>query len=324
MAGYALSDLTLVMVARDAALTLPRALASLTPVLEGGGRAVLFDDGSQDDSRTCLETWADRWPGWQVRVLSGPADPSGVGAVRNRALGLVQTRLYGTLDADDRADAGYWPGLVAQFDRHPDLDFVRSGYTEWHGATARVVSAPHPLQDMPFAPQEGIMPVDRPTLVDHPQVWAGVYAMGFLDAHGIRYDPLRTAGDRALVWKLHLAGRSCLVSRAAGIHWHRDNPASLTRMGHPRLLDVLIACRNVLDLVGASGQHRFLPKAVRQTLALSCFHLERQDRLDPPTRIALQAGIVSLLAGIEPAVLAAVLDGIDAPRRARLAPVLPF
>ena len=102
------ADLTLLIVARNAAATIERALLSC--VTEPGCPIVLVDDFSRDDTVARARSIA----GSRLHVLTSPP-PGGVGLARQCALDAVETEYAAWLDADDewiagrrspRADAG--------------------------------------------------------------------------------------------------------------------------------------------------------------------------------------------------------------------------
>jgi succinoglycan biosynthesis protein ExoU len=92
-------DVTVVVVARDAASTLHTALAGIAGQSSPPAGVVLVDDGSKDDTLKVAEAWADLLPLRTERLQEN----AGVGTARARALSLVRTPFVATLDADD-----YW------------------------------------------------------------------------------------------------------------------------------------------------------------------------------------------------------------------------
>ena len=317
--SYTMQDLTVLLAARDAEATLAQTLASLEPALAAGASCILVEDGSTDGTGALMAAFAARWPRTRHVALE---DQVGVGAARNIALDMVQTRLVGMIDGDDWVDPAYFPALLARFDRHPGLDFIRSHYTECTGAQREVCRAPFEVTERPFDPRLGILPVGSPTLVDHPQIWAGLYDRAFLDRNGVRYAPLRTAEDRIFVWKLQVLGRSCLVAEEHRIFYRRGNAASLTRTGDDRQLDFLPACEGILSFLTAHGHDAFLPKAMRQTLALIAFHKDNAERLLPEVRQRLDSGAAALLRLVPETLLDPALADLDTRRRTLITEIL--
>jgi glycosyltransferase involved in cell wall biosynthesis len=318
-AGVSMADLTLVLAARDAEATLARTLESLVPVMEAGAACILVEDGSTDGTGALMAGFAGRWP--RVRHAALP-DAVGVGAARNIGLDLVETRFVGMIDGDDWVDPAYFPALVARFARHPDLDFLRSHYTECTGPVREIRRAPFEVTERPFDPRLGILPIQRPTLVDHPQIWAGLYDSDFLQRNGVRYASLRTAEDRIFAWKLQVLGRSCLVAEEHRIFYRRGNAGSLTRTGDDRQLDFLPACEEVLAFLMEGGHELFLPKAVRQTLALIVFHRDHAARLLPDVRQRLDSRAAMLLRLLPEALLDQGMADLDDRRRNLIAEIV--
>lgn len=108
------SDLTLLIVARDAAATIERALLSC--LSEPGCPIVLVDDFSQDDTVARARSIA----GPSLRVLTSPPS-GGVGLARQCALDAVETEYAAWLDADDEWIAGRAGRLVGMLENGFDI-----------------------------------------------------------------------------------------------------------------------------------------------------------------------------------------------------------
>lgn len=108
------SDLTLLIVARDAAATIDRALLSC--LSEPDCPIVLVDDFSRDDTVKRARSVA----GSHLRVLSSPS-PGGVGRARQCALDAVETKYAAWLDADDEWIAGRAGRLARMLDDGADI-----------------------------------------------------------------------------------------------------------------------------------------------------------------------------------------------------------
>lgn len=92
-------DLTVVIPARDAALTIEAAVASVLASADGLLEVVIVDDGSRDDGAALAAALDPR-----VRVLRTPG--RGPAAARNAGLDAARGALVAFLDADDRWVAG--------------------------------------------------------------------------------------------------------------------------------------------------------------------------------------------------------------------------
>ena len=309
---YTLSDLTIIVPGKDAQASIEKTLNSLEPLMAAGGSCILVNDGSTDATGEIMGRFATTWDKAQ---LIGFETGGGAGKARNAGLGQTRTALVGSVDSDDWVGAEYYPALVAQMNADPEVDFVRSHYLECRGNKRNIIRAPFEVVNTAFDPRLAVMPDDRPTMVDHPQMWAGIYAMDFLDRHDIRYDPLHTAEDRIINWKTQILGRKMVVAEEFRFYYRRDHNVSLTAVGDDRQLDFLQAMQNVIGFLVNEGHERYLPKAIRQLLALICFHIERQGRLEPATRKKLVTGAAHLLALVPTRELEAALLRIDDTRR---------
>ena len=108
------ADLTLLIVARNAAATIERAMLSC--VTEPGCPIVLVDDFSRDDTVARARSIA----GSRLHVLTSPP-PGGVGLARQCALGAVETEYAAWLDADDEWIAGRSARLVRMLEDGADI-----------------------------------------------------------------------------------------------------------------------------------------------------------------------------------------------------------
>ena len=87
-------DLSVIIAARDAAATLPRAIAGLAACADGLAEIVVVDDASRDATARVAAAADPR-----VRVVAGAG--AGPAAARNRGVAAARGRLVGFLDADD-------------------------------------------------------------------------------------------------------------------------------------------------------------------------------------------------------------------------------
>ncbi len=91
--------ISVLMPVRNAAATLPRALASLSAQTRTDWEAVIVDDGSTDDTAAVLAAWARRDP--RFRIVR--QDARGIVAALNAGLAEARGRWVARLDADDEA-----------------------------------------------------------------------------------------------------------------------------------------------------------------------------------------------------------------------------
>ncbi len=108
------SDLTLLIVARNAAATIDRALLSC--LTEPACPIVLVDDFSRDDTVARARSIA----GSRLRVLTSHP-PGGVGLARQTALDAAETEFAAWLDADDEWIAGRAGRLVRMLEADSDV-----------------------------------------------------------------------------------------------------------------------------------------------------------------------------------------------------------
>lgn len=130
---------------RDAAASLPEAIAALEAQTLDDFEVLAVDDGSRDGTRALLDDWARRDP--RVRVLR----TAGRGIVAALASGLAAARgeLVARMDADDVAEPRRFEAQAALLDRRPGIaacgtriryfpdDAVRDGarrYERWLNA----------------------------------------------------------------------------------------------------------------------------------------------------------------------------------------------
>lgn len=277
---FTLADLTIIVPGKNAQATLETTLQSLKPLMRAGASCALVNDGSSDATGDIMNRFAAEFD--KVQVLHFDVS-QGVGVARNAALKGVTTALMGTVDSDDWIGPDYYRTLIAHMNRDPEVDFVRSHFLECRGNNRTIVRAPFEVVNKAFDPKLAIMPDNKPTMVDHPQIWAGLYRMDFLNKHGIRYDDLQTAEDRIFNWKTQVLGRKAVIAEEFRFFYRRDHTLSLTAIGDARQLCFLDAMSNVIEFLIESGHEQFLPKAFRQLLALISFHISRRSRLDADT-----------------------------------------
>jgi glycosyltransferase involved in cell wall biosynthesis len=206
---------------RDAASTLPEAIASLDGQTWRDFEVIAVNDGSLDDTAAVLDEWAARDP--RVRVLHGPRRglvPS-LEAARHAARGDLLARM----DADDVAHAERLERQVALLDEEPEVaacgtlvryvprDTLRDGarrYEAWINALV----TPADIERELFVE----CPVPHPTLMVRGDV---------LDVVGGYRDP-GWPEDYDLVLRLWSAGARMRKVDAVLLDW-RDSPGRLSR-----------------------------------------------------------------------------------------------
>jgi len=308
---FTLADVTIVLPAFNADTTLGDTFKSLEPSLAEGMSLILVDDASTDQTPQIMTQFADRWK--TVRFM--PMEQNvGLGRARNAAMDDVGTPLMTFIDGDDWVGASYYKNLVRRFSDFPDLDFVRSHYIECHGVRRVLVRAAFPLCDAPFDPKLGILPDDRSTLVDQPHAWAGLYSTDFLNRNEMRFLPLQTAEDRKFVWERQVLAKKCLVAEESQIFYRRGIGSSLTQIGDRRQLDIIPALLETATFVMSCGEQAYVPKFLRQVLAVTAYHLKNIDRLDPALHQSFRTQVRFLLSSLPERDLGVALKQFDKAR----------
>ncbi len=295
---------------------LPQTLESLRRNAAPGFEFVLVDDGSTDDTPAVLARGADRLPG--ARVLRNPTN-RGLSAARNVGLDAARGQYLTFLDGDDLVAPGHLDDLLASI-RALGCELVRTDHVQLHGRRRRVHRISHGPRGTVMRPRDAILPVDRPSSVDAPHAWAGIYHRSLADRGLLRFsERLRTCEDRPWCWRLHLQADTFAVVGLTGLLYRRGVDGSLTQTFDERQLDFIPAFDQIIAEVLADREAtRLLPKAVRGYAAMICHHLGRADRYPPAVAERLQVLSVAALSRLPVAVLGPVVDRMDPGRRTRL------
>lgn len=110
-------QVSVLMPCYNAAATLPEALFSLAEQTLADFEIVAVDDGSQDETRSVLEAWAQREA--RLRVLEQPH--RGIVAALNLGLEACQAPYVARMDADDRSDPRRLEAQLAYLQAHPQV-----------------------------------------------------------------------------------------------------------------------------------------------------------------------------------------------------------
>ncbi|MFI0940569.1 glycosyltransferase family 2 protein [Streptomyces sp. NPDC021020] len=293
----------------------PDALQSLRANNRPDYEFLLMDDGSSDQTPRLLEEGARTLPG--ARVLR--REHGGVSALRNAGIDASEGRYLTFMDGDDWMAPGYLDGLVHAMEEL-DVDFLRTDHVKCTGANREIVRAPHGRRNAVLAPRACILPAERPSLVDYPNLPFGAYHRRTVDRGLLRMpEDLRTAEDRLWAWRMHLNAESVGVVGLLGMHYRRDVSTSLTRIGDERQLDFVRSCELVFDMLAKDPEgERYLPKAIRQFCALVIFHLEQIDRFEPAVARRLKSVSAAALGRLPAETLNAVLDAMDIERSTKI------
>jgi glycosyltransferase involved in cell wall biosynthesis len=238
---------------------------------------ILVDDASTDTTPSVLAERADQLG--RVRVLTH-ARNAGLAAARNTGLDAAAGEYIAFLDGDDWVEPGYYVKLLAAIERL-GCDMLRTDHVKVTGRKRTVHRITHGPRGVVMSPRAAILPHDRPTSVDAPWAWAGVYHRRLADNGLLRFsDRLRTAEDRPWIWRLHLHARSFAVVGMIGIFYRQGVATSLTQVGDERQLDFIDAFEQIFaELAEDNEGDRFMPKALRSYCSIINHHLSLRDRL---------------------------------------------
>ena len=207
---------------RDAAATLPEAIASLDAQTFGDFEVVAVDDGSRDETGALLDEWARRNP--RVRTLHTPRQ--GIVAALETARGAATGRTLARMDADDVARPERLERQVALLEEQPELAacgtliryfprrLVRDGarrYERWINGLV----TPEDIERELFVE----CPIPHPTLM----IRAGALA----EVGG--YRAIDWPEDYDLVLRLWSAGAKVAKVNAVLLDW-REAPERLSRV----------------------------------------------------------------------------------------------
>lgn len=294
----------------------PDALRSLQANADPDFEFILVDDCSTDETPGLLERGLKDLPG--ARLVRHERN-GGLARARNTGIDTARGEYLTFMDGDDWLSPGYLAQLVKAMD-DLQVDFLRTDHIKSTGTERTVVRAPHGRRNAVLDPRECILPADRPSLIDYPNVPFGAYHRRTVDMGLLRQpEQLRTAEDRLWAWGMHLGTSSIGVVGLMGMHYRRDVTTSLTAIGDERQLDFVRCCEEIFALLAKDRDgERFLPKAVRQFCALIAFHLDRIDRFEPALARRLKSICAAALGRVPSDVLNAVLDSMDLERSTKI------
>ena len=291
-------------------------LSSIRRNISADVEFVFVDDASTDATAELLAAAVDSIPGAQLVT----ADRNrGLSAARNLGLGAATGSYLTYLDGDDLVAAGYFADLLGTI-RRLGCDMVRTDHVQVNGRRRTVHRIAHGPRNTVMSPRDAILPTERPTSVDSPYAWAGIYHRRVAD-QGLLHFPeqLRTCEDRPWCWRLHLQVESFAVVGLIGLLYRRGVATSLTQTADESQLDFLTAFDQIIADVQADPQaDLFLPKAVRAYCAMICHHLRLADRYPPALAARLRSLSAAALARLDPGLVAGVSARMDAERQSVL------
>jgi len=306
---------SVVVPARDQADHVGTALTSLTRQLDDPREleVVVVDDGSTDGTGDVVEAMSGAFAHLEL-VRNDVA--TGVANARNRGLALARGRHVAFLDPDDWFAPGHLQHLSDAL-AHLGVDFLRCDHVRDEHGTRSVRAVPEHRRGNVLDARDGVGPAHLTTPVDYPFAPFGLYDARLHDEGILGFVAgLRTAEDRAWIWRMHLHARTWAVVDGLGAFYRRGTPTSLTRVLDRRQLDLVLAYREVFLLLRRDPAHeRYWSKAVRQLLAMACHHLDRFAGVDEALADELRDGVDVTLAIAPAEVVAATLRDLSARRR---------
>lgn len=312
---------SLVVPGKDVAPWIGDTLTSLVAQLPPGQlEVIVIDDGSSDTTSEVVSAFADRLP---RLVLQRNERPVGLASARNQGLGLASAPVLGFLDGDDWLSRGHLARTLTAL-RQLDVDFVRVDHVRVTGGRRELVRAPQARRGVALSPRESILPSTDSSLVDYPYAWAGLFHRRVHERGLLAFDDgLHTAEDRPWIWQLHLAAESFAVLSSPGIMYRRGLTTSLTQVLDRRQLDFLTSYTRCFALLADDpDRERFLPKLLRQFLAVLAHQCGRAPGMEVPLRHELYHRAAALLDEQPPELLTTTLAQIGPQRRARVAPAV--
>jgi glycosyltransferase involved in cell wall biosynthesis len=307
--------LSVVVPCHDVARFLPTTFASIRLNVADGVEWLFVDDGSRDATAEALRGFVPERG--RATVLTN-ATAQGLAEARNVGVRAAEGRFVTFLDADDWYAAGHLAHLVDAIERL-GVDFVRTDHVQAKGVTRATHRAPETRRDRPLDARDGIA-IDpaRPSMVDYPYAWSGIYDMRLRERGLLSVDPrLHTAEDRIMAWRLHLHADSYAVVGLLGHFYRRDVAGSLTAIGDERQLHFF----DSMDLIGVELEDpelaAYRPKFVRTYLGLIAHHEESRVRLEPAVHRRFRERAARTVRALPPDLVEATI-AVSEPRRARI------
>ncbi|WP_062518250.1 glycosyltransferase family 2 protein [Demequina gelatinilytica] len=304
------------------------ALQSLERQLDDPSRmqVVLVDDGSTDGTADIARTFEGRIG--ELTVVRNES-PLSVGTGRVQGLEAADRDFIAFLDADDWMAPGRLEVLMRRCDEL-DVDFVRTDHIRAFedGSPRELHRAPDGRRGMKVAARDAIMPVHSSSMVDYPFPWAGIFRRSLAEDGRLAYDEgLHSFEDRVAIWRLALTDATFAVVDAPWIFYRRSVATSLTQVFDERQLAFIRGFELVRDLVMANDEDRaFEAKVVRQFLAISAHHVDRQSGMSGALRAKMRRAITDLARTFDAEPLRAEWEAIGPRRRmllrSAIAPVL--
>ncbi|WP_375389962.1 glycosyltransferase family 2 protein [uncultured Amnibacterium sp.] len=293
--------LSVVVPMQDVAPYLPTLLVTLRRTERRDVELLLIDDHSRDDTAAIAEAALPSFP--HARLLHLDAT-TGLSAGRNAGVAAASAPVVTFLDGDDWIAPGYLDRALARFEER-DVDVLRVDHTRVTGNLREVVRNPIGVRGRVVLAREHVLPVHRPTIVDFPTAWSGLYRRDFLLEHDLRFhEDLLTAEDRDWWWRVVLADGRMSFEDLNGVRYRRGVATSLTQIGDARQLHYFDSLTHALDAVSADREaDRLLPKVWRGYLSILLSQHRAAERLHAPARLEQARRNAAVLARLPQALL---------------------
>ncbi|MDN3309717.1 glycosyltransferase family 2 protein [Microbacterium oryzae] len=220
-------------------------------------RAILVDDGSADGTGRVFDDAARRDDRFRV-VRHGRR--RGLGAARNTALDLVDTRYVAFLDGDDVMTPTALATLVGSLEASGS-DLVVGAYVRLRPEGARYLPGPvQPWVSAATDPRRIGVDLDaHPEVTANVVAWSKVSRTEFWREHDLRFPEAALYEDQAVAQRMYASARAFDVVPDVVVQWRvRADGSSITqREADPRVLRAcLAAMRDGLDVLAGHGAAR--------------------------------------------------------------------
>lgn len=226
-------DITFIMAAYNAGVTIERAITSALRQTGVCVQVVVVDDGSTDDTIEKAQAF-----GTAVRVLRQPQN-GGPGAARNVAIDAADGKWIAVLDADDEILPDRSARLLS---RMSSAEAIVDNLVIRRADSERMLFQEEQIR---------LRRLDLAYFIGHNMVFGKATNLGyskpmirrdFLSHHALRYDEsLRIGEDYMFLAKILASGASCLVEAEAGYVYHSTSTSSSARLHRWQVEDMIAA-----------------------------------------------------------------------------------